>query len=291
MKCVVKFLIISSMLISLTSSDGLALSVTAMESPEGILFQENGKNILFYQRTPKSFDGAYTRNNYIHPLWSLDDAVLTEDAPADHLHQRGIYWTWHQTMVGDVRCGDAWTCDRFAWDVTATQISALSNGAQKLDVHVLWESPDFVDSVGNTRPIVEEKTAITVYPMAKQYRLVDFDISLLALHDKVAIGGSEDVKGYGGFSLRIKAPEDLVFQSAKEAVQPKTEAVEVGNWLDFNASFDPAEGKSGIAVLVHPDNPGATNKWILRQKRSMQNPVFPGRELLTVNRDQPLVLN
>jgi hypothetical protein len=285
-----RFLGVSGVFLFLSCSIGLSESVTVTTSADGFLFQENSKNILFYQRKPKSFDGAYTRNNYIHPLWNLDGTVLTEDAPADHLHQRGIYWAWHQIKVGDIRCGDAWTCDRFAWDVTAAQIHPLANGAQKLDITVLWQSPDFVDSEDKTLPIVQEKTTITVYRQQKDCRLIDFDIRLLALQDKVAIGGSEDVKGYGGFSLRVKAPEDLIFQSAKGTVQPKTEAVQAGNWLDFNASFNPAAGKSGIAVFVHPDNPGATNKWIIRQKRSMQNPVFPGRETVAIPRDRPMVL-
>ena len=63
-------------------------AVAVVESQDGFLFQENEANILFYQRTPKSFDGAYTRNNYIHPLWSLEGESLTEDAPKDHLHHR-----------------------------------------------------------------------------------------------------------------------------------------------------------------------------------------------------------
>ena len=290
MKYDIRLLIVLVMFTLLAGSDCMAASVTATESSDGFIFQESGKNILFYQRSPKSFDGAYTRNNYIHPLWNLDGDVLTEDAPDDHLHQRGIYWTWHQTMVGDIRCGDAWTCERFAWDVTTAQINPLSNEAQRLDVTVFWKSPDLVDDRGKTLPIVKEKTAITVYPRKESCRLIDFEIRLLALHDKVAIGGSEDVKGYGGFSLRIKAPDDLTFESSQNRVQPKNEAVTAGNWLDFNATFSPTGAKNGIAVFVHPDNPGATDKWILRQKRSMQNPVFPGREPATIPRDRPLVL-
>lgn len=285
-----KFQIISSIFLFVNCAVGQAASVTVTESPEGFLFQEKGQNVLFYQRAPKSFNGAYTRNNYIHPLWSLDGEVLTEDAPDDHLHQRGIYWTWHQTWVGELRCGDAWTCQRFAWDVVSAALSPGSDGVRKLDVTVLWKSPDFVDKNGQMCPIVREETVISVYPREKHYRWLDFEIRLLASHDKVTIGGSEDVKGYGGFSLRIKAPDDLIFQSGQGKVQPKNKAVTAGNWLDFVASFNPAGRKSGIAVLVHPDNPGATNKWILRQKRSMQNPVFPGREPVVVSRDRPLIL-
>jgi hypothetical protein len=113
---------------------------------------------------------------------------------------------------------------------------------------------------------------------------------LMALQPDVAIGGSDDVKGYSGFSLRIKAPEDLSFHSETGTVTPQNTAVAAGEWMDFNATFEGASGRSGVAVLVHPDNPGATNQWIIRQKRSMQNPVFPGRRPFALPQDQPTIL-
>ncbi|MFC1764755.1 DUF6807 family protein [Planctomycetota bacterium] len=271
-------------------SVGLSEFVRVVESPEGFLFEEVGKRILFYQRAPKSSDGGATRNNYIHPLWNLEGDVLTEDAPDDHLHHRGIFWAWHQTTVGDVRCGDAWLCERFSWDVTAAHVSPLKGGAQKLDVTVLWRSPDYVDAENRQKPIIQENTAITVYPHVKDFRVLDFEIRLLALQESVAIGGSEDVKGYGGFSLRLKTPEDLTFQSDGQTVIPQNETVQAGGWMAFNATFNPAAGPSGIAVFVHPHNPGATGRWILRQKASMQNAVYPGRQSVVILKSQPTVL-
>jgi len=264
--------------------------VTVIDSEDGFLFQENEEAILFYQRAPKSFDGAYTRNNYIHPLWSLEGEALTEDAPDDHLHHRGIFWTWHQVLAGDVICGDAWLCERFSWDVVRAQTGPVPDGGQSLDVTVLWKSPDLVDDKGEALPIVQETSKISVHPRQKTYRCIDFDISLLALQADVAIGGSDDVKGYSGFSLRLKAPEDLSFHSETSTVTPQNTAVAAGQWLDFNATFKDGAGRSGVAVFVHSDNPGATDQWIIRQKRSMQNPVFPGRKPFALSQDQPTIL-
>jgi len=101
-------------------------SITVSETDEGILFIEKDQNILFYQRMPKSIEGAYTRNNYIHPLWTLDGERLTEDGPPDHPHQRGIFWTWHQTYVGQTRLGDGWECREFVWDVADAVVALCS---------------------------------------------------------------------------------------------------------------------------------------------------------------------
>ena len=264
-------------------------NVDFVVNDEGVLFTEDGRNILFYQKAPKSFDGQYTRNDYVHPLWSMDGDTLTEDYPPDHAHHRGIFWTWHQIYVGDTRLGDAWECRDFVWDVADVQVHDAENGGKTLTAEVLYKSPKYVDADGEMIAAVQEQTRITVRPAAEDYRAIDFEIALRALQPDVTIGGSEDRKGYGGFSARIKMPEDLRFVSRTGDVQPKTTAVDAGPWMDMVASFD-GERLSGIAILQHPTNPQPLNKWILRQKGSMQNPVFPGRERVPLSQAKPIVL-
>lgn len=269
-------------------SRGNSTEVNVTESEEGFLFQENDLPVLFYQRTPKSFDGAFTRNNYLHPVWTLDGEILTEDGPPDHLHQRGIFWTWHQTYAGETRLGDAWACQDFAWVVAGARVESGPNGEKSLAVTVLWKSPFWVDQAGEQKPVVEEKTRIVVYPAKTGYRTIDVEISLRALSEEVKIGGSEDEKGYGGFSARIKMPDDLTFMSSGKLVEPETNQVEAGPWVNFEGTF--GSTKSGLAIFVHPSNPGEINKWILRKTGSMQNPVYPGQELALISQDNPTLL-
>jgi hypothetical protein len=257
---------------------------------QGYLFLEDSAPILFYQRDPKSFDGAYTRNNYVHPLWSLDGHILTEDGPVDHLHQRGIYWTWHQTYAEGTRLGDAWICEDFVWDVLETRIEDCGAGVKSLRVRVHWKSPDWIDRSGNLKPVVDEQTRITVYPAHNDHRAIDFEIALLALAKEVKIGGSEDEKGYGGFSARVKMPDDIRFESSGDLVQPETNALKAGSWINIVAAFGEKGEKSGLTIMCHPANPGDINRWILRDKGSMQNPVYPGREPVPISQDVPTVL-
>ena len=278
-------LLLSMLILSCTAQNS---QIEVIENDQGYLFTQDGENILFYQKAPKSFDGQYTRNNYIHPLWTLDGDTLTEDYPVDHAHHRGIFWTWHQIYVGDTRLGDAWECRDFVWDITDVVIGAAGN-AKTLTATVLWKSPDFVDENGAMISAIKENSTITVYPKDENYRAVDFEISLLALQDDVKIGGSEDVKGYGGFSPRIKCPDDLTFLSSNGEVKAQNTAVEAGPWMNFMGTFT-SDKKSGFAVLVHPENPQPINQWILREKRSMQNPVYPGREAVAVSTSKATVL-
>jgi hypothetical protein len=266
------------------------LEVTVTRSDEGYLFQEGEAPIVFYQSVPKSFDGAYTRNNYLHPLWTLDGEILTEDGPEDHLHQRGVFWTWHQTYVEETRLGDAWACHDFGWDVAESKVEELPGGSKALAVKVLWKSPAWVDQDGKQLPVVQEDTRIVVHAADSSYRAIDVEIALRALVDAVMIGGSEDEKGYGGFSARITMPEDLSFSSAGEAIEARTTQVEAGPWMNFEGSFGGSGRKSALAIFVHPSNPGDINQWILRKRGSMQNPVFPGREPVLISKDIPTVL-
>ena len=56
------------------------------------------------------------------------------------------------------------------------------------------------------------------------------------------------------------------------------------------ASFGKAGVISGVTILVHPTSPGFPQRWILRQARSMQNPVYPGREPVPLSDEKPLTL-
>lgn len=117
-----------------------------------------------------------------------------------------------------------------------------------------------------------------------------YQISLLALEDNVRIGGSEDDKGYGGFTTRIRLPDGLSFTGSNGPVEPNTLSVEAGPWLDFSGKFRKDGKVSGLAILCHNSLPGYPQRWILRRKASAQNPVYPGRHPILLSRQKPLVL-
>ena len=260
------------------------------KTDEGAWIADNGENVLFYQAKTKSQDGKYSRANYVHPLIGENGFVFTEDFPKDHLHHRGIFWTWHQVRIGETRIGDAWECKDFIWDVVRVEKESEAESSISLSAHVLWKSPVWKDATGEMKPFLKEKVVITVHTHEDNYRIVDFEISLLALEDDLKIGGSEDRKGYGGFSVRMKMPEDISFVSDQGIVQPQVTQVNAGAWMDVSGSMLPNGGKAGILIVNHPDNPMFPEKWILRKKGSMQNPVFPGREPVLISKTEATVL-
>lgn len=253
---------------------------------EGYQFLEGEKPVLFYRTAARAMpDGTYARSDYCHPLYGLDGEVLTEDFPADHLHHRGIFWAWHQVYVGQKAMGDMWACQDFVWDIRSVEVLPPAPESAALRAEVYWKSSPWQDGQD---PFVKETTTIRVHRGAAETRLIDFDIEIRALVDGLRIGGSNDVKGYGGFSTRIVLPPDLRMSDANGPVTPQNTAVPAGDWMNFAGTF--GDRPSNFAILVHPSNPGHPRQWILRATGSAQNVAYPGREPIAISMKTPLVL-
>lgn len=254
------------------SMPGYGQRFTTKQSDEGIEISENGKKVLFYQRRPKSLNGKYERAGYVHPLYSLNEKILTEDFPEDHPYHRGIFWAWHQIVLNDRKIADGWICENISWKPGKLKVKKRKEKVI-LQSEMIWNA----NLEQNPTSIIKENTKITVHKSTKQYHAIDFDIHLFALVDSLKIGGSDDVKGYGGFCLRLKLPKDISFISNNTAITPMETAVNAGLWMNFTGSFDGASmPKSGVAVFCNQPA-GDQQSWILRKELSMQNIPYPGR--------------
>ncbi|MCF8714743.1 PmoA family protein [Joostella atrarenae] len=267
---------------------GMSQSLTFETSPAGVLISEGEKKVLFFQKETKALDGKYPRANYIHPLYDMDGAILTEDFPEDHLHHRGIFWAWHQLLVNNVSIGDGWECKNISWDVKNITTTANNDGSLQLNTTVFWNSSIYKEKSGRAS-FVKEETAITIHPSEENYRVIDFEISLLALADNLKIGGSDDIKGYSGFSARLKLPEDILFSSSEKNITPINEAIKAERNVVISGSFNNNK-KSGLIIIASKENPSPNNEWILRSKNSMQNAAYPGQKPIYVSTEDPIVL-
>jgi methane monooxygenase PmoA-like len=264
-----------------------AMRVT--KDPQGYWFSEGDTKVLFYQAERKALpDGQAARSNYFHPLYDLDGTVVTEDFPADHIHHRGIFSAWHQVRIDGATVQDQWGNRDSFWTVQDARIASDARSAS-LALRVVWESPRFTDARGQRRPFVEERSLTRVHRAEGTIRTIDFHQQLTALVDGVEIGGSDDAKGYGGFSFRIVMPPDIRFTGKQGVVAPIENAVGSSPWMDVSGTYG-TSGKSGLTVLTHPSTTGFPQPWILRARGSMQNAVYPGRQPVAIPRDRPVIL-
>jgi len=259
-------------------------------SEQGLEVLEGAEKILFYQLKAKNLEGKLERLNYIHPLYNLDGDIITEDFPADHLHHRGIFWAWHQLYIGDKSVGDGWALTDFSQEVVSSKVVELGSASAAVKVVVLWKSPLWVDQSGVEKAFVKVSTIVRVHRAADDVRMIDFQISLLGLEEDMSIGGSENVKGYGGFSTRIKLKDGYNFVGQIGQVEPVTNQVAGGGWMDISGRYGEDEKLSGIAILCHKSNPVYPSRWILRRKGSCQNVVYPGQHRVALSNREPTVL-
>lgn len=267
---------------------GFAGAQLTMEKVDGgILILDGESKVLQFQTDPKAKNGAYKRCNYIHPLWAPDGEVLTEDFPDDHLHHRGIFWAWHQVWIGNKRIGDPWIIKDFDQEVVEFEFMKQAGGTVVLSTEVDWKSDKWKKD-GHKVPYLKENANITINPEEGNYRRIDIEIKLLALEEDLMIGGSEDKKGYSGFSVRTKLPDDINFSGPEGPVTPEVTQVTSNGYINISGSF--GKNRGGVVIVDDPENPGYPQPWILRKKNSMQNAAWPGREAVKVPTINPLIL-
>ncbi|HRE51909.1 MAG TPA: PmoA family protein [Flavitalea sp.] len=278
-----RFFFLSGIFLLFIAAPTLGQALTAEKSSEGIEVSENGKKILFFQTAPKSLNGKYERAGYVHPLYSLNGKVISEDMPADHPHHHGIFWAWHQIILNGKFVADGWTSKDISWKPTKVDWKK-SKGAGTIRAELAW---NLKSADAPPRSIVKENTLITIFKETDGYRIIDFDIRLKALVDGLEIGGSDNVWGYGGFSPRLTVPKDLSFTWDNKPLYPP-QPVNTGvyaSWVDFRGSFEGEPGAvSGVAVFPKHPRRDEPVSWILNLKSSMQNVRYPGRTPIPLSR-------
>lgn len=259
-------------------------AVDARLTPDQVTITDDGKPVLVYRtRTPDPAQPG--RLNYIHPLYAPDGTVLTEDAPADHPHQRGVFWAWHQVRLNGQPVADGWFMTGLTYFVRGQKFQGQTDGSGVLTLDLDW----MVSKDGELVYVASETTRVTVHPLAKGGRTLDFDTAITPKVDGLSLGGSDDAKGYGGFSIRLVRPDQLTFASQGKPVQPQVGQVSAGSSMGF--TWPVSAGYPAWAVgLACKANGQPVTQWILRRELSMQNCAFPGRVPVQLRKGEPLRL-
>ena len=266
----------------------LSAQVSIEKKKGGFMILDGGEKIAFYQKEDTSMSLESGRNNFLHPVYLPDGTEITENAPEDHMHHRGIFLSWHQILINNKQICDPWILKDFIADVKSIEFRRIDGGNGSFETKTFWKSTDW--KKGEVA-FLEENTTYLFYRQEGNSHRIKIDIFLKALTDSLKIGGSDDEKGYGGFSVRIKLPDDVKFTGAKGIIEPQTTAVEAGNYVNISGSIGQNSKNGGILIYAAPDNQPSAQTWILRKKNSMQNAVFPGRVPVLIQKDVPLHLS
>jgi len=268
--------------------NSLFAQINIKKGEGGIWILDGQNKVAFYQKEELSMNLESGRANFLHPLYLPDGTIITENAPADHPHHRGVFWAWHQILIDGKSIGDSWELKDFLIDVKSVEFKRVELGNGVLETIALWQSSAWKNG---EEAFLQETTKYTFSTQNGNYRTIRFDIELKSLVDDLKLGGSDDEKGYGGFSVRMKLPEDIRFIGEHGTVEPQNTAIGDGDYINITGSVGKNGKRGGIVIYAHPGNQTTPQTWILRKKNSMQNAVFPGRVPVELKKDVPLKLS
>jgi hypothetical protein len=225
---------------------------------------------------------------YVHPLHGLHGEVLTDNAPPDHYHHHGVFWTWPHVGVhesdGKVKQYDLWTSNTPLKQHFVRWIGRKTTGNTAVfEVENGW----FVGKPEDGNKIMSEQVKIVVHRVQThretgadelRSRAIDFEFLWKPVDKPVSLRGSEG-KSYGGFSIRFKPfiPENE--RKNKNALAKRNEAnlITVPGgvaekdlpetplvWADYTSKFDGRETQSGAAIFVPKTHPDFPPTWLTR---------------------------
>lgn len=215
---------------------------------------------------------------FLHPVSTPAGVTVTDAGPADHVHHRGIFWSWPQVEAGGQK-GDLWlgkgAIHKFE------RIAESKGGAKSAHLRAIhsW--------LLNGKPVVRETVVIQVHPADLRSQSFDVTLTLEAIQDAVKIAGSPDrEKGYGGFSARFAAREETAILSSDGPVAKDEDHVP-HQWAQLEGTF--VTGRAGLRITPDPANPATPHEWCLRNY-GFVGATFPGLKGFRLEPQKPVTL-
>jgi hypothetical protein len=207
---------------------------------------------------------------YFYPVCLLDGTELTSLRPADHLHQRSLYFSWK--YINNINYYDP----------------DQPPGETKIHKVHIERCDDFSAEIGlelayhpTNRPVVlTEKRALFISaPVENGSYFIDWDCLFTARGTEVElnrtpISGQEDGKwwgGYAGLILRMR-PDYKAWQALNDNgnIDGDTHGRKA-RWLDTTI-LTPGDVIGGVTLLDHSQNPRHPNEWLLHENDMTKHP-------------------
>jgi hypothetical protein len=254
------------------------------KSGEAVVVSSASKEVLRYQlKKPVDSKLPVQSACYFHPLTTPSGAVLTDVAPADHKHHRGIFLAWFE-MKGK-KDADFWGWGQFApvedRVIVNREVRDLSGGDGAL-FHVKN------DWMAENLPLVREDLSVT---FVREPRMSILDLVYVLIADgelrmpqrafsgfcaRLRKDGKATVESPGG-EVQLPAPHHLKPESDWPA-QP---------WYGYQIAL-PDGAQIGCAVMNHPKNP--KSMWHNAASIRMLNPCIVAPGEVTMKAGEPLKL-
>ena len=269
-----------------------------------VLKAPDGKTVFRYMtKKPRKTNLAANSVCCFHPLNTPSGERLTDLAPGDHHHHRGVFLAWHSmafrekadfSQLGPTGPPYGWNISRadfWGWgEFAPTQGRVIQNrdidlaraDAEQAELEIRN------DWIIKGRTLMTEVTSAVVREQNGVY-IIDLDYRL-----KPAADLTLDHTAFGGFCVRARNDGASQYATTEGKVQladPHYSVPELNwpaeTWYDYTITLD--NGNTiGVGVIDHPDNPPAT--WHNPRYVWMVNPCIVAGGPIHVDRDKTLRL-
>jgi len=217
---------------------------------------EGGRPVFVYnhgviQKSAVPADRA--RSTYVHPIYGLDNEILTDDFPKDHHGHRGLFWGWPHVNVGTNHY-DLWDLRGIEQRFERWLARDASTTGARLGVQNGWY-------VGE-RKVVQEQVWFRASQSSKDERVLDVELTFVPVGEPLTLRGAEG-KSYGGFTFRF-APRTNTVITTPLGQEDRDLLMTRLPWADFSARFAGRAEHSGAAIFVAPDHPDFAPEWMTR---------------------------
>ncbi|MBD3413350.1 MAG: hypothetical protein GF421_02840 [Candidatus Aminicenantes bacterium] len=225
-------------------------------------------------------DPKQIRSCYIHPLYSLDGTILTDDFPSDHPHHHGVFWTW--PVVGTKgQDTQTWHPDTPPLRQHFNQwLEKKADSAMAvLSVENLWKLDD-------KQAVAKETLTLCVHLADQRGRAVDFELVIEAVGGELKLQGSpEQNKGYGGLCFRGAPAFQGAVMTTDQGELKQDVTHQSFQWADLSTE------ESGLTVFVSPEHPDFPPAWLIRNSYAgVLNVSWPGLDPVVLKPGEAVTL-
>jgi hypothetical protein len=247
---------------------------------DSVAVTADGKDAVRYQlKKPADSKLAVESACYFHPLTTPAGVVVTDVAPGDHKHHRGVFLAWFE-MHGK-KDADFWGWGQYApvKDRVIVNTSAKAQG-ETISAENEWRAEGEV--------LLKERVAATV-KTAGALRILDLTYTLTVDADLKL-----PQRAFSGFCARLRkdgkataeSPEGEVKLPAPHHMKPESDWP-AQPWYGYQIAL-PEGAIVGCAVIDHPKNPKSL--WHNSAPIRMLNPCIVAPGEVTLRAGEPLVL-
>ncbi|HEV7348044.1 PmoA family protein [Telluribacter sp.] len=227
---------------------------TLEQQAEGVQVKVGTKPVFFYQTKdalPPNTAEHYRRSGFIHPLYSPDRQVLTDDFPVGHTHQHALFAAWVKTTFKNTSV-DFWNQHLKTGNIEHLKVLDVQQGpvVARLKTELRYKSLQFGE-------VLREVWTVTVYPFT-DYFLFDIEqeqtnTSQDTLHiDKYTYGGV----AYRG-SREWNRTDSVHFTNRWQILTDQNKTLTDANhtharWVDATGVVNGQ--KTGLTVFGFPSN-------------------------------------